>query len=75
MVQPWTCRACGISNQIIVSLLAPPPDSIEGECRGCGRAQEILIPERDPGLEARQRSRKVEHFHRKSSATIPAFPR
>jgi hypothetical protein len=70
MLQLWTCEACGVSNQMIVSLLKPPPDSIARICTDCGHSQEIRIPERDPDLPARQRNRKIEKFRRKSSPEL-----
>lgn len=69
MLQPWTCEACGVSNQVVVSLLTPPPDSIERVCQECGHAQVIRIPERDPELPARQRRRRIESFRRTRSLT------
>lgn len=62
MLHLWACAECGVSNQIVVSLLTPPPDSIVRECSECGHAQEVKIPELDPELPARQRRRKIESF-------------
>jgi len=67
MLQLWDCEACGTSNQMFVSLLKPPPDSVTRICAACARAQDVRIPERDPELPARQRKRKLESFRRKSS--------
>lgn len=69
MLQLWTCEACGVSNQIVVSLLSPPPDTVARICTACKHRQEIQIPERDPELPARQRRRKVESFVRTSAST------
>ena len=75
MLQLWTCEACGVSNQIVVSLLTPPPDSVLRICADCRHRQEIRIPEQDPELPARQRMRKIEHFRRKGSpALLPVRP-
>jgi hypothetical protein len=68
MLQLWNCEACGVSNQIVVSLLAPPPDSVVRICTTCKHRQEIQITERDPELPARQRRRKVESFVRTSAS-------
>lgn len=68
MLQLWNCDACGVSNQIVVSLLTPPPDSVVRICTACGHRQEIRITERDPELPARQRRRKVERFVRRASS-------
>lgn len=70
MLQPWTCEACGLANQVVVSLLAPPPDSIVRICPACEHEQEIRIPERDPAVLVRQKQRRVESFRRKSSPAI-----
>ena len=70
MLQLWTCEACGGSNQMVVSLLKPPPDSITRICTACTHTQEIRIPERDPELPARQRKRQIESFRRKSSPAL-----
>ena len=73
MHQPWTCEECGASNKVIVSLLAPPPDSIVRICPACEHTQEIRIPERDAALPARQTQTKIEGFRRKSSPAIASF--
>jgi hypothetical protein len=70
MLQLWTCGACGVSNQIVVSLLSPPPDTVVKICTSCEHRQEIRISERDPELQARQRRRKIESFRRASSPTV-----
>lgn len=70
MLQLWTCEVCEVSNQMVVSLLKPPPDTVIRICTACTHTQEVRIPERDPELPARQRKRKVEHFRRKSSPAI-----
>jgi hypothetical protein len=72
MLQPWTCEACDASNQMVVSLLKPPPDTVMRICTACEHEQEVRIAERDPDLPARQRKRKVEHFRRKSSPALSA---
>ena len=72
MLQLWTCEACGGSNQMVVSLLKPPPDSVERICTACMHTQEVRIPERDPELPGRQRRRKMESFRRKSSPALSA---
>jgi len=69
MLQLWSCEACGVSNQIVVSLLSPPPDTVVRTCTTCEHRQEIRISERDPELPARQRRRKVESFVRTSAST------
>jgi hypothetical protein len=69
MLQLWTCEACGVSNQMVVSLLKPPPDWVTRICTACAHTQEVRIPERDPDLPARQRRRKVESFVRTSAST------
>jgi hypothetical protein len=75
MLQLWTCEACGVSNQMVVSLLKPPPDSVMRICTACTHGQEVRIPERDPELPARQKQRKLESFRRKSSpAVAPVRP-
>ena len=68
MLQLWTCEACGVSNQMVVSLLKPPPDSVARICTACTHTQEIRIPERDPELPARQRKRKIERLVRRASS-------
>ena len=70
MLQPWTCEACGVSNQMVVSLLKPPPDTVMRICTACTHRQEVRIPERDPELAVRQKNRKMESFRRKSSPAI-----
>jgi transcription elongation factor Elf1 len=72
MLQLWTCEACGASNQMVVSLLKPPPDTVMRICTDCEHEQEVRIPERDPELAARQKQRKIESFRRKSSPAIAA---
>lgn len=69
MLQIWACDACKASNQFVVSLLTPPPDTVVRMCATCGHGQEIRIPEQDPELPARQRRRKIESFVRTSVAT------
>lgn len=69
MLQFWSCDACGITNQIVVSLLAPPPTTILRACKTCRHMQEVTIAERDPELPARQRKRRVESFHRAGTPT------
>ena len=64
MLQFWSCDACGSKNQIVVSLLAPPPATVIRACKACRNRQEIRIPERDPDLPARQRKRRLESFRR-----------
>jgi uncharacterized Zn finger protein len=66
MLQLWTCEACGASNEMVVSLLKPPPDSVMRICTACAHGQEVRIPERDPELSARHKQRKLESFRRKS---------
>jgi len=70
MLQLWTCEACGVSNQMVVSLLKPPPDTVMRICTACAHTQDVRIPERDPEILARQRQRKVEHLRRKSSPAL-----
>ncbi len=70
MLHLWTCEACRASNQMVVSLLKPPPDTVMRICTACEHEQEVKIPERDPELLARQQKRKVEHFRRKSSPEL-----
>ena len=67
MLQLWSCDACGITNQIVVSLLAPPPATVLRACKTCRHMQEVKIAERDPELPARQRRRRVESFRRANS--------
>ncbi len=74
MLHLWTCEACGASNQMVVSLLKPPPDSVTRICAACTQTQEVRIPERDPDLPVRQKQRKIERFRRKSSPLSPARP-
>ena len=69
MLQLWNCEACGVSNQIVVSLLNPPPDTVVRICTTCKHRQEIRIPERDPELPARQRERRIESFRRTNFLT------
>jgi uncharacterized Zn finger protein len=69
MLHLWACDECGVSNQIVVSLLTPPPDSIVRECSECGHTQEVRIPEGDPELPARQRRRKVESVIKATALT------
>ena len=69
MLHLWACDECGVSNQIVVSLSTPPPDSIVRECSECGHTQEVRIPEGDPDLPARQRRRKVESFIKATALT------
>jgi hypothetical protein len=73
MLQLWTCEACGASNQMVVSLLKPPPDSLTRICTACEHTQEVRIPEPDPDLQTRQNKRRLESFRRKSSPAIAAF--
>jgi len=73
MLLLWDCEACGTSNQIVVSLLKPPPDSVTRICSVCARPQDVRIPDRDPELPARQRKRKMESFRRKSSPELLPF--
>jgi len=68
MLQLWSCDECGITNQIVVSLLAPPPATVVRACKGCRHTQEVTIPERDPELTARQRRRRVESFSRRTNS-------
>ena len=70
MLQIWACEACGISNEMLVSLLKPPPDSVIRICTACTHRQEVRIPERDPDLSIRQKQRKAESFLRRSSPAI-----
>jgi len=70
MLQLWDCETCGTSNQMVVSLLKPPPDLVTRICTVCRHAQEVRIPERDPQLPARQRKRQIESFRRKSSPAL-----
>ena len=46
MLQFWTCEACGVSNQMVVSLLKPPPDTVMRICTDCEHEQEVRISER-----------------------------
>jgi hypothetical protein len=70
MLQFWACDACGITNQIVVSLLTPPPATIVRECGECGHRQEVAIPEPDSELPARQKKRRAESFRRADSARV-----
>lgn len=69
MLQLWSCDECGVPNQIVVSLLAPPPATVLRACKTCRHMQEVKIAERDPELPARQRKRRVESFRRTRSLT------
>jgi hypothetical protein len=70
MLQLWSCDECGITNQFVVSLLAPPPATIVRMCEKCRHRQDVTIPERDPELPARQRRRRIESFRRSNTQTV-----
>jgi hypothetical protein len=70
MLQLWSCDECGITNQIVVSLLAPPPATIVRACKECRHVQEVTIPELDPELPTRQRRRRIESFRRPNSPRV-----